>query len=116
MVTSTALRNFSTSNDPSSRRNFMRFREARLQAVSSRNIYSLQGFDELIGAVLEQVCQLLMVVLYCIPGSPQIQAASAIWRMRSRALYLSTCFPVVTALVTHSLSSRTAFMNSSVTR
>ena len=38
----------STSNVPSGRRNFIRLMLARLHAVSSRNMYSLQGFDALI--------------------------------------------------------------------
>jgi hypothetical protein len=37
-------------------------------------------------AVFEEVCQLLIVVWNCIPGSPESQAASAIFFMRSRAL------------------------------
>jgi hypothetical protein len=40
-----AARKASTSKEPSSRRNFMRLRDARLQAVSSRNMYSEQGFE-----------------------------------------------------------------------
>ena len=37
-------------------------------------------------SVLAQVCQSLMVVSYWMPGSPQIQAASAMRRKMSRAL------------------------------
>jgi hypothetical protein len=41
----TARRNEGASNSPSTSRNFKRSRLARLQAVSFRNMYSLQGFD-----------------------------------------------------------------------
>ena len=56
----------------------MRFRLARLQALSSRYMYSEHGLLALMGAVLADVCQLLTVSWYWIPGSPQTQAASAI--------------------------------------
>src|SRR3546814_2781040 len=39
-----------------------RFNDARLQAVSSRNIYSEQGFEALMRPSPTQVCQSLMVV------------------------------------------------------
>src|SRR6476620_4098926 len=69
----------SVSNVPSSAlRNFVRLMLARLQAVSSRNMYSLHGFDALIRPLLGQVCQRLIVVSYCTPGSPQCQAHSDI--------------------------------------
>ena len=42
------------------------------------NMYSLHGFDELIGAVFGQVCQRWIVSSYCMPGSPQSQVPSAI--------------------------------------
>ena len=80
-----AARKASTSNSPSSRTNFMRFRLARLQAVSSRNMYSEQGLEALMRAVFGQVCQSLMVVSNCMPGSPHCHAASAICFIRSRA-------------------------------
>ena len=67
-------------------------------------------------SVLAEVCQSLMVVSYWMPGSPQIQAASAILRKMSRALYVSIGSPPTTAWVVQSPSSTTAFMNSSVTR
>ena len=38
-----AARKRSTSNDPSGRTNFIKLIDARLQAVSSRNMYSLHG-------------------------------------------------------------------------
>ena len=42
-------------------RNCSRFSEARLQAVSSRNMYSEHGFDARISPEAGQVCQSLMV-------------------------------------------------------
>src|SRR5215475_5237920 len=113
---STAFRNALTSNRPSLSENFIRFSDARLQAESSRNMYSEQGFEALIGAVFLDVCQRLTVVSYCIPGSPQMYADSAIMRIMSRALYVSTGSPVTTARVLQSPSLTTACMNSSVTR
>src|SRR2546425_619964 len=59
MVTSTPCRNASTSNCPLEFTNFIRFSEARLHAVSSRNMYSEQGLLALIRAVLLHVCQRL---------------------------------------------------------
>ena len=66
--------------------NFIRFSDARLQAESSRNMYSEHGFDALMRAVAFDVCQRLMVVSNCMPGSPHWCVASAISRIRSRAL------------------------------
>src|SRR5262249_54817335 len=88
----------------------------RLQAESSRYMYSEQGFDALMRAVLLEVCQSLIVVSNCRPGSPQCHAASAIVRHRSRAWWVSTMAPVSTARVCQERFSTTAFMNSSVTR
>src|SRR5512144_2161469 len=96
--------NASTSNSPSGRRNFIRFSDARLHAESSRNMYSEHGFDALMRDVLMHGCQSLMVVSYCMPGSPQIQAASAILRISVLALWVSTVLPLVTDLVAHSPS------------
>ena len=59
---------------------------ARLQAVSSRNMYSLHGLLALIRPLLGQVCQRLIVVSYCTPGSPQCQAHSAMRLSSSRAV------------------------------
>src|SRR6266851_2985131 len=52
-----------------------RFSEARLQAVSSRNMYSEHGLEARIGPDAGQVCQSLTVVWYCKPGSAEAQAA-----------------------------------------
>jgi hypothetical protein len=64
----------------------MRLIDERLHAESSRNMYSEHGLLALMRAVFGQVCQSLTVVSNCMPGSPQIHVASAICRMRSRAL------------------------------
>src|SRR4051812_25965866 len=109
--------NASVSNSLSvTRWNLRRFSDARLHAELSRNMYSEHGFDALIRLVLMHGCQSLIVVSYWMPGSPQIHAASAILRMRSRARNVSTFLPSVTDFVEKSPSRRTAFMNSSVTR
>src|SRR6185295_11053603 len=100
----------------SSRRNLVRFRLDRLQAESSRNMYSEHGFDALMRPVFGHVCHLLTVVSYCTPGSAQAHAASATWRQRSLALSVSTSSPVVRARVCHEAPVCTAFMNSSFTR
>src|ERR1700687_1546385 len=116
MVTSTACLYAGTSNWPLEFTNFIRFNEARLQAVSSRNMYSEQGFEALMRAVVLQVCQRFTVVSYCMPGSPQRQADSAMRCSNSRALYFSTGLPSLTLRVHQSRSSSTACINSSVTR
>ena len=79
-------------------------------------MYSEHGFDALIRAVLGHVCQSLMVVSNCMPGSPQMCVASAICCIKSRARYVSMGLPSRTARVCHSPSSSTARMNSSDTR
>src|SRR5918992_5232668 len=104
------------SNSPSALTNFMRLRLARLQAESSRYMYSLQGLLALMGLVLALVCQRLMLSWYWMPGSPQTQAASAILLRRYRAFVVSTGSLVVTARVVQSPSFSTASMKPSVTR
>src|SRR5579883_1641747 len=99
MVTSTAWRKASTSNVPLGPRYFIKLSEARLQAVSSRNMYSEHGFEALMRAVALHVCQRLTVVSYCMPGSPQCQAESAIFWRRSRARNFSKGWPSVTLRV-----------------
>src|SRR5690349_4591913 len=114
---STACSNFATSNEPSARRNFMRFIDARLHAESSTCMYSEHGLDALMRPEFGDVCHWLIVVSYWTPGSAQRQAASAISRMSSRARTGSpTGSPVVRAIRCQSASSSTACMNSSVTR
>src|SRR5260370_20968378 len=95
--------------------NFIRLREARLHAVSSRNIYSEQGLLALMRAVALQVCQRFTVVSYCMPGSPQCQVDSAILYSRSRARSLSAGWPSVTFFVHQSLSCSKARIKPSVT-
>src|SRR3989344_8054227 len=90
--------------------------DARLHALLSRCIYSLHGLDALMRPVLDTVFQSLIVVSYCIPGSAECHAASAIQCITSRALWVSMTSPVVTALKSQSRSSSTALMKSSVTR
>src|SRR5215212_4310420 len=82
IVVAHARRNDSASRSPSARWNLRRFRDARLHAESSRNMYSEHGFDALIRAVLMHGCQSLIVVSYWRPGSPHRWAASAMSRMR----------------------------------
>src|SRR6478672_11661169 len=60
----------------SASKNFIKFNEARLQAVLSRNMYSEHGFDALIRPPSGQVCHSLMVSSYCTPGSAHAHAAS----------------------------------------
>src|SRR5579859_5283430 len=116
MVTSTAWRKAGTSNWPLGWRYFIKLREARLQAVSSRNMYSLQGLEALMRAVFLQVCQRFTVVSYCMPGSPQCQVESETLARRSRARNFSAGWPSVTLRVHQSRSSSAARMKSSVTR
>src|SRR5580704_3472041 len=116
MVMSTAWRKASTSKEPFAFRYFIRLSDARLHAVSSRNMYSEHGFEALMRAVVLQVCQRLTVESYCMPGSPQCQADSEIFFRRSRARSFSAGEPSVTLRVHQSRSASTACMNSSVTR
>src|ERR1044071_10073174 len=94
----------------------MRFSDARLQAESSTCMYSEHGLDALIRPEFGLVCQLLIVVSYCTPGSAHCHAASAICFIRSRAFFVSTTAPSVRAVRFQSASASTASMNASVTR
>src|SRR5438552_15395803 len=113
-MTSTACTNASTSSSPSSRRNFIRFSDARLHALSSMDMYSEHGLDALIRDVFGSVCHLLMVVSYCTPGSADCHAASAMSRISLRASTVSTTEPSVRAVRFHSAPFSTASMNASV--
>src|SRR5438270_3404890 len=93
MKTRTADLNRSTSNTSSPPLNFIRFNDARLQAVLSRKRYSEHGFVECCRSVPLQVCHLWMVESNCIPGSPQIWVPSAILRRSARASLRSHCLP-----------------------
>ncbi len=79
-------------------------------------MYSLHGFEPLIRPVAAAVCQWLIVVSNCMPGSAHSHAAMAISRNRSRARTVLTISPSVTARRCQSASASTARMNSSVTR
>src|SRR3974390_3254705 len=98
-----AWRSASTSKVPLGA-NFIRFSDARLQAESSRNMYSLQGFEALMRSVFFEVCQRLTVVSNCMPGSPQRQVASEILKSRSLALKVLMTRPSLTERVEKSLS------------
>src|SRR6476659_1480323 len=111
-----AALNAATSNSPSSFTNFIRLIDARLQAESSRNMYSEHGLLALMRLVLGHVCQSLTVVSNCMPGSPHTHVPSAMPCINSLALYVSAISPSVTRLVDHSWWSTTARMKSSVTR
>ena len=71
----TVCRKPSMSKPPSSVRKAIRLIDARLQAVSSRNMYSEQGFEASIRPSAGQVCQSLIVVSNCTPGSAEAHAA-----------------------------------------
>src|SRR3954465_11873127 len=114
--TLTAWREALPSNAPSFPRNLVRFRLERLQAESSRNMYSEQGLLALIRAVFGQGCQRLIVLSYCTPGSAHPHAASASWRQRSLALKVSTTSPVVRAWVSQVPPVDCARMNASLIR
>src|SRR5215212_7832667 len=116
MNTRTAALKRATSNVLSWRLNFIRFKEARLQAVLLRKTYSEQGLVEWIGSVPLQVCHFWIAPSYCRPGSPQIQVPSAILLKSVLASFFSSGLPVVTVRVHHSLPASAASMNSSETR
>src|SRR6478736_4737646 len=112
-----AALNRSTSNVPSAVRNFIRLMLARLQAVLSRNMYSLHGLLALMRPLLGQVCHVLIVVSYCTPGSPHCQAQSAMRLSSSRAGHEGpSLLGSVTQCVVHFWFFSTASMNSSVRR
>src|ERR1044071_9465400 len=64
----TAWRKFSSSNWASAEKKWARLSEARLHAVSSRNMYSEQGLEALIRPSSGHVCHSLIVVSYGVPG------------------------------------------------
>src|SRR3990167_10907855 len=77
---------------------------------------ALPILEALMRPVLETVFQSLIIVSYCIPGSAEAHAASAIQFIISRALTVSNVFPVTRAVKFQSASASTACINSSVTR
>src|SRR5688572_22335290 len=120
MTSSTVLTKASTSKDwlpsSSSRRNFIRFSEARLHEELSRCMYSLQGLEAVIRPDSGQVCQWLMVSSYWMPGSAQAHAASASLRKSALASTSSMTSPVIRARRPNLPPCSTACMNSSLTR
>src|SRR5208337_2677312 len=94
----------------------MRLSEARLHAVSSRNMYSEQGLDARMSPSFGQVCQSLIVVWNCSPGSAHSQAAVAIRSHRSRAFTVVRFLLFVRSTSSQGPSSSTAYMNASVRR
>ena len=80
-------------------------------------MYSEHGLLALIRPVFGHVCHSLIVVSNCMPGSPHTCVPSAMRRIRSRAGCRSiTACGANTARVSHTPSSSTARMKSSVTR
>src|SRR6476619_1505009 len=116
MTSSTTFANVGASNVSSSRRNFSRFSDARLQDELSSDMYSEHGLDAVIRPVSGQVCQSLMVSSYWMPGSAHSHAACAILRNSSLPLTVDTTVPSSRARSANSVSSSTAHMNSPETR
>src|SRR5665811_1326948 len=116
MTSSTTFWKVTASNVSSSRRNFNRLSDARLQEELSSDMYSAQGLDAVIRPVSGLVCQALIVSSYWRPGSAQAQAAWAIFSKSSLASTVSMTSPVPRALRPNFLPSSTARMNSSETR
>src|SRR5689334_20820139 len=104
------------SNEPSSRRNFMRLTDARLHAVSSRKRNSLQGLLAKIRSVDLHVCHFWIVSSNWTPGSAHAHAASAMSFHSFRAWNVSYTSPFVRMRVDHSVSRSTACMYVSGTR
>src|SRR6476619_7436405 len=115
-ISSTVCLYASTSKVPSSSRYFSRLMLARLHAELSMCMYSEHGLLALMRPLLGAVCQRLMVVSNCMPGSAHSHAACEIWRNSSRAGSVRISSPVVTETRFQSSSSTTDCMNSSVTR
>src|SRR3954447_17547946 len=55
--------------------NVNRFKDARLHAVSSKNMYSEHGLEARMAPPFGQVCQSFIVVWNWMPGSAEAQAA-----------------------------------------
>src|SRR3977135_2296697 len=90
-----------------------KFSDARLHAVSSRNMYSEHGLDARMSPDALQVCQSFMVVLKCSPGSAEAQAAWPIFSQRSLALRVLVIFRLVRPIRFQSPSVSTARRKSS---
>src|SRR5690348_10204861 len=85
-------------------------------SVTTRWSAGKHGLLAVMRPVSGQVCQLLMVSSYWIPGSAHSQAACAILRNRSLASTVSIVSPVRLAARSNLLPASTACMNSSETR
>src|SRR3954467_13738172 len=94
-------------------RNVSRFSDARLHAVSSRNMYSEHGLLARMSPDALQVCQSFMVVLKCNPGSAEAQAAWPIFSQRSRSFSVFVTFLLVRPIRFQSPSVSTARKKSS---
>src|SRR5580700_6002814 len=105
-----------TSKPPSTPRNAIRFKDARLQAVSSRKLYSEHGLDALIRPLAGQVCQSLIVVSNCNPGSADAQAAWPILSHSSHARSRLASLPSVRRVNSQVPSLWTHVRKSSETR
>src|SRR5690349_4103475 len=116
MTSSTTFWKVTASNVSSSRRNFSRLSEARLQLELSSDMYSEHGLDAVIRPVSGLVCQSLIVSSYWMPGSAHSHAALAILPNSSRASTVSMTRPSSRARRPNSAPSSTARMNSSLTR
>src|SRR6476661_10524256 len=116
MINSIALTNRAESNVLSSRKNFNKLSEARLQEELSSDMYSEHGLDAVMRPVSGLVCQSLIVSSYCRPGSAHSHAALLILRNRSRASTSSITSPVLRPRSPKDVPSSTARMNSSLTR
>src|SRR4029077_9462597 len=101
---------------PSLFRNAIRLSEARLQAVSSRNIYSEHGFDALISPDAGQVCQSLIVVWNWMPGSAHAHAAWPTCSQSARAFTVLASLPSLREGGAKAPFPRTARKKSSLTR
>src|SRR3954447_16899616 len=110
MMISTDLANFFDSNVHTSRRNFMRFNEARLQDELSSDMYSLHGLDAVMRPVSGLVCQSLIVSSYWMPGSAHSHAACASFFQSVRASTVAMISPVERARRPNSVPSSTARM------
>src|ERR1700724_3638432 len=73
----------------------MRLADARLHAVSSKNMYSGHGLDARISPDALQVCQSFMVVLKCRPGSADPPAGRPVFSQSSRAFSVLAIFLLV---------------------
>src|SRR6478752_751200 len=116
MTSSATFWKVTASNVSSSRRNFSRFSEARLQLELSSDMYSEHGLDAVIRPVSGLVCQSLIVSSYWMPGSAHSHAACATLRNSVFASTLSITSCVLRPRRPNSVPSSTARMNSSETR